>query len=59
VPAGGAAASEAFPCLVRKADIRLHEEGNSNLPWCKAGLLRHLVDVVDSDQQVVDKELSL
>ena len=34
----------------RKEDIRLHGEGNSKLPWRKAGQPRHLVDVVDSDQ---------
>ena len=43
----------------RKADVRLHGKGNSELPWRKAGQQRHLVDVVDSDQYVVNKELSL
>ena len=43
----------------RKADSRLHGKGNSELPWRKGGQPSHLVDVVDSDQQVADKELSL
>ena len=43
----------------RKEDIRLHGKGNSKLPWCKAGQPRDLVDVVDSDRYVVNKELSL
>ena len=43
----------------RKVDIRLHGKGNSNLPWRKAGQPSHLVDVVDSDQFVVNEELSL
>ena len=34
----------------RKVDIRLRGEGNSKLPWRKAGQPSHLVDVVDSDQ---------
>jgi len=42
----------------RKVDIRLHGKENSKLPWRKAGQPRHLVDVVDSDQWVVNKELS-
>ena len=46
-------------CGGRKVDVRLHGKGNSKLPWRKAGRPRHLVDVVDSDQQVVNKELSL
>jgi hypothetical protein len=43
----------------RKVDIRLHGKRNSKLPWRKAGQPSHLVDVVDSDQQVVNKEFSL
>ena len=43
----------------RKVDSRLHGEGNSKLPWRKAGLPRHLVDVLDSDQEVVNEEVSL
>ena len=42
-----------------KVDIRLHGEGNSKLPWRKAGQPSHLVDVVDSNQKVVNKEFSL
>ena len=42
-----------------KVDIRLHGKVNSKLPWRKAGQPSHLVDVVVSDQQVVNKELSL
>ena len=42
----------------RKVDIRLYGKGNSKLPWRKAGQRRHLVDVVDSDQQVVNEEVS-
>ena len=34
----------------RKVDIRLHGKGEFKLPWRKAGLLRHLDDVVDLDQ---------
>ena len=37
----------------------LHEKGNSKLPWRTAGQPRHLVDVVDSDQWVVNRSLSL
>ena len=37
---------------------RLHGKGNSKLTWRKAGQPSHLVDVVDSDQYVVNKELS-
>ena len=33
----------------RKIDIRLHGKENSKLAWRKAGQLRHLVDVEDSD----------
>ena len=33
----------------RKVDIRLHDKGNSKLPWRKAGQPSHLVDVVNSD----------
>ena len=43
----------------RKVDIRLHGKGNSKTPWRKAGQPRHLIDVVDSDQEVVNKDLSL
>ena len=43
----------------RKVDIRLHGKGNAKLPQRKAGQPSHLVDVVDSDQQDVNKELSL
>ena len=43
----------------RKVDIRLHGKGNPKLPWRKAGQPSHLVNVVDSAQEVVDKELSL
>ena len=39
----------------RKADVRLPEKENSKLPWREAGPL----DIVDSDQWVVNKELSL
>ena len=39
-------------------DIRLHGKGNSELSWRKAGHL-HLVDVVDSDQEVINQEPSL
>ena len=42
-----------------KVDIRLPEKGEFKLPWRKAGPLYHLDDYVDSDQQVVSKELSL
>ena len=43
------------PCVIvnkrnRKVDITPHGEGNSKLPWRKAGQPRHLVDVVDSDK---------
>ena len=34
-------------------------KGNSNYPWREAGPPKHHEDKVDSDQQVVDKELSL
>ena len=43
----------------RKVDVRLPGKGNSKLPWRKAGPPNHLDDKVDSDQQVVNKELSL
>ena len=43
----------------RKVDIKPHGKGNSKLSWRKAGQPRHLVNVVDSDQEVVNKELSL
>jgi len=43
----------------RKVDIRLHGKGNSELPWRKAGQPSHVVDVVDSDQYVVNKEVFL
>ena len=39
----------------RKVDMRLHGTGNSKLPWRKAGLPRHLDDVVNSDQKVVNE----
>ena len=29
------------------------------LPWCETGSLHHHDDIVDSDQEVVNKELSL
>ena len=47
-----------LPHLNRKVDIRLHGKGDSKLWWRKAGQPSHLVDVVDSDQYVVNKELS-
>ena len=34
----------------KKVDMRLHEKGDSKLPWRKAGQPRHLVNVEDSDQ---------
>ena len=40
-------------------DVRLPEKGIFKLPWREAGPLNHLDDKVDSDQQVVNKELSL
>ena len=43
----------------RKVDVRLFGNGNSKLPWREAGPLNHLDDIVDSDQCVVNKELSL
>ena len=45
----------------RKVDITLYGKGNSEfkLPWRVAGSLHHLDDRVDSDQLVVDRELSL
>ena len=43
----------------RKVDSRLHGKGNSHPPWRKAGQPSYLVDVVDSDQEVFNKELSL
>jgi len=39
--------------------MRLHGKGKSKLSWREAGQPRHLVDVVDSDQEVVNKEFSL
>ena len=42
----------------RLVNIRLQGKGNSKLAWRKTGQPSHLVDVVDSDQQVVNKELS-
>ena len=39
--------------------MRLNGRGNSKLPWRKAGQPIHLVDMVDSDQEVVNTELSL
>jgi len=44
--------------LYAKVNIRLHGKGDSKHPWRKAEQSRHPVDVVDSDQQVVNKELS-
>ena len=56
--AAGCSSSPAFRAFVsswcRKVDIRLHEKGNSN----SHGLLKHLDDVVDSDQKVINEELS-
>ena len=43
----------------RKVDVRLPGKGNSKLPWRKAGPPNHHDDKVDSDQLVVNKELSL
>jgi len=45
--------------MARKVDVRLPGKGNSKLPWREAGPLNHHDDIVDSDQQVVNKELSL
>ena len=45
--------------MCMEVDIGLHGKGNSKLPWRKAGQTSHLVDVVDSDQKVVNKEPSL
>ena len=50
---------QGVPMPHTKVDIRLHGKGNSRVPWRKAGQPRHLIDVVDSDQWVVNKELSL
>ena len=43
--------------MLRKV-IKLHGKRNSKLPWSKAAQPKYLVDVVDSDQLVVNKELS-
>ena len=43
---------------LRKVDIRLPRKREFNLPWREAGPLNHLDDKVDSNQQVVNKELS-
>ena len=43
----------------RKVDIRLPGEGNLNFHGARPVYLNHLDDEVDSDQQVVNKELSL
>ena len=43
----------------RKVDIGLPEKGNSNFHGAVASPPNHLDDKVDSDQSVVNKELSL
>jgi len=48
-----------FAVLSRKVDVRLPGKGNSKLPWRETGPLNHLDDVMDSDQWVVNRELSL
>ena len=45
--------------LHRKIDVRLPEKKEINLPLREAGPPNHHDDTVDSDQQVVNKELSL
>ena len=58
-PDVGPARKQLLHHLHRKVDIRLHGKGNSKIPWRKAGQPSHLVDLVDSDQWVVNKELSV
>ena len=50
---------EAQPVHFRKVDVRLPGKGNLKLPWREAGPLNHHDNIVDSDQQVVNEELSL
>ena len=45
--------------LARRIDIRLPGKGNSNTRGARPVHCNHLDDSVDSDQQVVDEELSL
>jgi len=44
---------------IRKVDIRLPGKGNSNSHGARPVYLKHLDDEVDSDQEVVNGELSL
>ena len=54
-------------CWVSGSGLRIDQEGRCKatlkrefkLPWREAGPPDHLDDKVDSDQQVVNKELSL
>ena len=45
--------------MARKVDTRLARKGNFEWPWREAGPSNHLEEKVDSDQQVVNEEVSL